>query len=78
MSVRYIRDKVRPAWGASIVPDHLRRDRRLINKHETRRIEDRLLGFQLGACGQDIRTVLLGGVEIFFEGDVVTIVKSPD
>jgi hypothetical protein len=37
-----------------------------------------LLGFQLGACGHDIRTVLPGGVESFFEGDVVTIVKSPD
>lgn len=66
MSVRYIRDEALAAWGASIVPDHLRRDRRLINKHETPRIEDRLLGFQLGACGHDIRTVLLGGVERFF------------
>jgi len=31
MSLRYIADEALPAWGASIVLDYLRRDRRLIN-----------------------------------------------
>jgi hypothetical protein len=49
-----------------MVPDHLRRDGRLIDEHEARRIEARLIGFQLGARGGDVRTILLGGVQRFF------------
>lgn len=49
-----------------MVPDHLRRDRRLVDEHEARRIEARLLGLQLGARGGYVRTILLGGVQSFF------------
>ena len=54
------------ARGAPVVAHHLGGDRRLIDEDETRRIQRRLLGFQLGACGGDIRTILLGGVQSFF------------
>jgi hypothetical protein len=49
-----------------MVPDHLRRDRRLVDEHEARRIEALLLSFQLGTRGGDVRTILLGGVQSFF------------
>ena len=52
--------------GASVVPDHLRRDRRLINKHEAPRIENGLLGFQVGTCCGGVWTILLGGAQSFF------------
>jgi hypothetical protein len=45
---------------------HLRRDRRLIDKNKAPRIENALLGFELGACGGDVRTILLGGAQSFF------------
>jgi hypothetical protein len=48
-----------------MVLDHLRGNRRLVDEHEARRIEARLLGFQLGARGGDVRTILLGGVQSF-------------
>jgi hypothetical protein len=48
------------------VPDHLRRDRRLIYKDKAPRGENGLLGFELGACGGDVRTILLGGAQSFF------------
>jgi hypothetical protein len=37
-----------------------------------------LLGFQRGACSGDVRTILLGGVQSFFEGNIVTLVEAPD
>jgi hypothetical protein len=43
------------------VPDHLCRDRRFINKDETPHIKTGLLGYELGACGGDVRAILLGG-----------------
>ena len=49
-----------------MVADHLRRDRRLVDEHEARRIETRLLGLQLGARSGYVRTILLGGVQSFF------------
>jgi hypothetical protein len=66
MPVRYTPDEALPARGASVVSDHLRCDRRLINKDKAPRIENRLLGFELGACGGDVRTILLGGAQSFF------------
>ena len=48
-----------------MVPDHLRRDRRLVDEHEARRIT-RLLGLQLGARSGYVRSILLGGVQSFF------------
>lgn len=61
MSVRHRPDEALPARRASVLPDHLRRDRRLINKDETPHIKTGLLGYELGACGGDVRTILLGG-----------------
>jgi hypothetical protein len=49
-----------------IVPDHLRRDRGLIDKDEARRLQLGLLGFQRSALGSDIRPILLGGAQCFF------------
>ena len=49
-----------------MLSDHLRRDRRLINKHKAPHIENGLLGFQLCACGGHIRTILLGSAQSFF------------
>ena len=49
-----------------MVPNHLGRDRRLIDEHEARRTQARLLCFQFGARGGDVRTILLGGVQSFF------------
>lgn len=49
-----------------MMPDHLGRDCRLIDEHQARRIELGLLGFQLGARGGDVRTILLRGVQSFF------------
>ena len=66
MSMRHRSNEALPARGASIVPDHLCRDCRLINKHKTQRFEDRLLGFQRGARGSNVRTILLRGAERFF------------
>jgi hypothetical protein len=43
------------------VPDHLRRYCRLINKDETPHIKTGLVGYELGACGGDVRTILLRG-----------------
>jgi hypothetical protein len=48
------------------VPDHLRRDRGLIDKDEARRIELGLFGFERSALGGNVRTILLGGVQRFF------------
>src|SRR5262249_54160862 len=78
MAVRYTPDEALPARRASVVPNHLRRDRRLIKKDKAPRIENGLLGLELGACGGDVRTILLGGAQSFFEGNLVTIVESPD
>jgi hypothetical protein len=66
MSVRHRPDEALPARRASVLPDHLRRDRRLIYKDKAPRIENGLLGFELGACGGDVRTILLGGAQSFF------------
>ena len=49
-----------------MMPDHLGCDRRLVDEHEARRIETRLLGLQLGARSGYVRTILLGGVQSFF------------
>jgi hypothetical protein len=66
MAMRYRPHEALPAWGSSVVPDHFRCDRRLINKHKAPRIKPRLLGFELGACRGHVRTILLGGAESFF------------
>jgi hypothetical protein len=61
MSVRHRSHEALPAQAASVMTDHLRRDRRLINKDETPHIKTGLLGYELGACGGNVRTILLGG-----------------
>jgi len=66
MAMRHRPHKALPTRGASVVPNHLRRDRRLINEDEAPRIKCKLLCFQRGACGRDIRAILLGGAQSFF------------
>ena len=48
------------------MPDHLGRNRRLVDEDEARRIKLGLLGLQFGTRGSDIRTILFGGVQSFF------------
>jgi hypothetical protein len=43
-----------------------------------RRTQLGLPGFQRGALGNDVRPILLGCVQCFFEGDVVTVEEAPD
>jgi hypothetical protein len=66
MAVRHLGDEALAARTAPVVSDHLGGDRCLIYEGQTRRIERRLLGFQFGACGGNIRAILLGGVQSFF------------
>jgi hypothetical protein len=49
-----------------MVPDHLRRDRGLVDEDETWRTQFALLGFQRSALGGNVRPILLGGVQCFF------------
>jgi hypothetical protein len=64
--MRHAGDKPLAARRTSVVPDHLRRDRGLVDESEARRIELGLLGFERSALGGNIRTILLGGVQRFF------------
>ena len=48
------------------MPDHLGRDRRLVDEDETRHIKLGLLDPQFGTRRSDIRTILFGGVQSFF------------
>jgi hypothetical protein len=48
------------------VADHLGRDRRLVDEDEARRAQLALLGFQRSAAGNNVRAILLGGVQCFF------------
>ena len=66
MTVRHTANKPLPSRTATILPDHLGRDCRLINKDEAPRIERGLLGFQLSACCSNIRAVLFCGAQSFF------------
>jgi hypothetical protein len=44
------------------MPDHLGRNRRLIDEDEARRDKPGLLDLQFGTRRSDIRTILFGGV----------------
>ena len=59
-------DKAFTNRRAAVMADHLRRHRRLVDENETRGLQLRLLGFELGAGRRDIRPILLGGVQRFF------------
>lgn len=48
------------------MPDHLRRDRRLVDEHQARRVKPGLLGFQLGTRRSDIGAILFSRVQSFF------------
>jgi hypothetical protein len=48
------------------VPDHLGRNRRLVDEDEARRVKLGLLELQFGTRCSDIRTILFGGVQSFF------------
>jgi hypothetical protein len=58
MSVRRRPNPALPTRGASVVPDHFRRDRRRINKDKAPRITTGLHGDELGACGGNVGTIL--------------------
>src|SRR6202163_3434152 len=60
------------------MPDHLSRNRRLVDEDEPLRVKLGLLELQLGTRCSDIRTILFGGVQSFFERDVVAFVEAPD
>ena len=48
------------------MPDHLGRNRSLVDKDEARRVKLGLLDLQLGTRRSDIRTILFGRVQSFF------------
>jgi hypothetical protein len=48
------------------MPDHLRRDRRLVDEHKARRGKLGLLGLQLGTRCSDIGAILFSRVQSFF------------
>ncbi|MCP1838904.1 hypothetical protein ACVIHI_008177 [Bradyrhizobium sp. USDA 4524] len=66
VTMGHARDEALTARRAPIVPDHLRRDRSLVDKDEARCTQLGLLGFQRGTLGSDVRSILLGGVQCFF------------
>jgi hypothetical protein len=39
--------------------------RGLVNEPQGRCLKDKVAGFQRGACSRNIRTILLGGVQVF-------------
>ena len=48
------------------MPDHLGRNRRLVDEDEVLRVKLGLLDLQRGTRRSDIRTILFGGVQSFF------------
>ena len=66
VTVGSARDEALTARRTPMVPDHLHRDRSLVDKDETRRTQLGLLGFQRSALGSDVRPILFGGVQCFF------------
>ena len=66
VAVRHAGDEALAARRSPIVPDHLRRDRGLVDEDKTRRTQLGLLGFQRSALGGNVRAILLGGVQSFF------------
>jgi hypothetical protein len=48
------------------MPDHLGRNRRLVNEDQARRGKLGLLNLQRGTRRSDIRTILFGRVQSFF------------
>ena len=66
VTVWHAGDQPLAARAAAIVTDHFRRDRGLVNEHQARCLERRLLSFQRSARSRNIRPILLGGVQSFF------------
>jgi len=66
VAVRHLRDEALATRTAPVVANHFRRDGRLVDEHETSRLERRLLGFQLRARRGHVRSILLGSVQSFF------------
>ena len=64
--VRNLGDKSLANRRAAVVADHLGRNRRFVDEHETRGLQLRLLGFEFSARCGNIRSILLGGVQCFF------------
>jgi len=65
VAVRNLRDQSLADRGAAVEPGHLRRHRGLVDEHQARGLQRRLLGLQLRACGGYIGSVLLGRVQGF-------------
>jgi len=66
MSVWNLGDETVTDRRAAVLPDHLRRHRRLVDEDETLSLELGLLGLQCGTRGRDVRPILLGCVQSFF------------
>ncbi len=66
VAMRHLRNQPLAPRSAAIEPGHLRRHRGLVDEDKTRRLERRLPGLQLLACGGDVRPILLGRVQDFF------------
>ena len=66
VTVWHARNEALTARRTSIMPDHLRRDRGLVDKDEARRPQLGLFGFQRSALRSNVRPILLGGVQCFF------------
>jgi hypothetical protein len=66
MAVGHAGNETLAARRSPIVPNHLGRDRGLVDEDEARGIELGLLGFQRSALGGNVRPILLGGVQSFF------------
>ena len=55
------------------MPDHLGRNRRLVDEDETRRVKPGLLELQFGTRCSDIRTILFGGVAVAPKDDLAQV-----
>jgi hypothetical protein len=64
-----MRDQVDDAllgWSPAIKPSHLRRAEGFVEENETTRVDARLEDLPGGPCDDNVRPILLGGVERFF------------
>jgi hypothetical protein len=66
VSVRNLGDQSLAEGSAPIAAHHLGRHCRLVEEHQSRRFEGRLLRLQCSTCRSNVRTILLGGVQSFF------------
>jgi hypothetical protein len=58
--------------------DHIRGDRRLVDKHQPRRIKEPLLPNPTSARSRYVFSMSLGCAEAFFIGEIMTLEKPPE